>query len=180
MLFMAGNSTFVNVIAYNGALNGSTWRCPYDENCCSASTFVPSFGSIFVAQHRHHPEYTYYSQLLQTWIVDSNCAGGGAANKALWDMKARVTGIEIWGVLDPILRFPFSINMVLGLIHCFHICSTAGRFEPVFDDNMVRVLPSNVIMPEVLLQIFDRFHVVNSSCSPFRTVLHADDNNSYL
>ncbi|PMD47649.1 hypothetical protein L207DRAFT_628261 [Hyaloscypha variabilis F] len=43
----SGNSTFVNVIACNAASNSGSWCCAYDGNCCSASTFVPSFGTIF-------------------------------------------------------------------------------------------------------------------------------------
>ncbi|KAE9363765.1 hypothetical protein N431DRAFT_389917 [Stipitochalara longipes BDJ] len=43
----SGNSTFVNVIACNAASTSGSWCCAYNGNCCSASTFVPSFGTIF-------------------------------------------------------------------------------------------------------------------------------------
>ena len=35
------------MIACNAASNSGTWCCAYDGNCCSASTFVPTFGTIF-------------------------------------------------------------------------------------------------------------------------------------
>jgi len=108
-----GNSTMVNVIACNAALSSGTWCCAYEGNCCTASTFVPVFGTMF-AEATAAP--TASASGIGPGIGPAETATSAATSTAASDGSAMNTGMIVGAVVATLLGLGAMSALLLYIV----------------------------------------------------------------